>query len=208
MFGTVARPGIMLTSNNEIVKFIYPRKKFSKATIFPQAANFEKNAEALLGKGIIGPIVSNTAYCQAANTYYVVYAKLAGDEIRDLCDQGELEHLAELAHYLAELHDKGIYFRALHLGNVLKLDDGNLALIDIADLKTKSRSLSAFARGRNIAHMLNVLEDKAYFQQFGVNRFLEVYFQRANLTDAKKRLVVWRMKRRLHADMRGALGML
>ncbi|MDG1205015.1 MAG: hypothetical protein P8N51_06550 [Pseudomonadales bacterium] len=208
LFGTVQRPGIMLTSKNEIVKFIYPRKKFSKAIFFSQAANFEKNAKALLEKGITGPIVSKTAHCQAANTYYVVYEKLAGEEVRDLCDQSQLQHLTELAHYLAELHDKGIYFRALHLGNVLKLEDGNFALIDIADLKTKSRSLSAFARGRNIAHMFNVSEDKVYFQQFGVNRFLEAYFQRAKLTDTKKGLLVWRMKRRLRADMRGGLGTL
>ncbi|MEJ6518115.1 MAG: hypothetical protein ACKVKL_06200 [Pseudomonadales bacterium] len=206
LFGTQAQPGIMQTPNNEIVKFIYPRKTFSKTTLFPQAANFEKNAQVLKDKGIIGPVVSTTVYCRAANTYYIVYEKLAGEEIRHLCDQGQLQHLTDLARYLADLHSKGIYFRALHLGNVLRLDNGELALIDIADLKSKSRSLSCLARGRNIAHMLNVLEDKVHFQQFGLGQFLDDYFQQANLSDAERRLLVWRMRLRLHADMRDGLG--
>jgi hypothetical protein len=54
--------------------------------------------------------------------------------------------------------------------------------------------------------MLNVLEDKVHFQQFGLGQFLDDYFQQANLSDAERRLLVWRMRLRLHADMRDGLG--
>ncbi len=205
LFGSVKRPGIMLTPENDIVKFIYPRKKVSSTTITSQAERFERNSARLVEKGIAGPVVTDTCYIPEVPAYYVVYGKLDGEEIRDLCGEGELDHLSRLAEFIAVLHDRGVYFRALHLGNVLNLEDGQLGLIDIADLKTSMGSLSAFARGRNIAHMLNVEEDKIHFQQFGVAKFLAAYLDHADLTRWQRFWLLWRMKRRLNAEMRPAL---
>ena len=76
--------------------FILVRRSL-RQLFFRKAANFEKNAQVLKDKGITGPVVSTTVYCRAANTYYIVYEKLAGEEIRHLCDQGQLQHLTDLA---------------------------------------------------------------------------------------------------------------
>jgi len=38
-----------------------------------------------------------------------------------------------------DLHEKGIYFRSMHLANVILTPDGTLGLIDISDMKTFHR---------------------------------------------------------------------
>ena len=63
---------------------------------------------------------------------------------------------------IARLHERGVYFRSLHLGNVVQTPQGELGLIDIADMKTQRRALGRTQRKRNFAHMLRYAEDRQW----------------------------------------------
>jgi hypothetical protein len=64
--------------------------------------------------------------------------------------------------FMAQLHEKGVYFRSLHLGNVLVLEDGEFGLIDLADMRIYPSSLSPSLRQRNLRHMQRYTVDKRW----------------------------------------------
>ncbi|WP_336145611.1 lipopolysaccharide kinase InaA family protein, partial [Klebsiella pneumoniae] len=55
--------------------------------------------------------------------------------------------------FMAQLHERGVYFRSLHLGNVLLLEDGEFGLIDVADMRIFPSALRNTLRQRNLKHM-------------------------------------------------------
>jgi hypothetical protein len=63
---------------------------------------------------------------------------------------------------MAQLHERGVYFRSLHQGNVLLMDDGEFGLIDIADLRIFPSPLRNALRQRNLRHMQRYPQDRAW----------------------------------------------
>ncbi|MCI3948052.1 toluene tolerance protein [Pseudomonas syringae] len=61
-----------------------------------------------------------------------------------------------------DLREKGIYFRAAHLGNVILTPDVTLGPIDISDVKTFHRPLRKRLRLRNFKHMLRYEQDRQW----------------------------------------------
>ncbi len=70
-----------------------------------------------------------------------------------------MEQFGEL---LAKLHASGIYFRSVHLGNVLVQPDGQLGLIDLADMRISHFALSLHKRQRNLKHMRRYADDQKW----------------------------------------------
>ncbi|MFX6035930.1 toluene tolerance protein, partial [Acinetobacter baumannii] len=66
----------------------------------------------------------------------------------------------QLGELIAALHAKGVYFRSLHLGNVVRTPEGRMGLIDIADLRVQRSALSAAQRIRNFKHLLRYEQDR------------------------------------------------
>lgn len=89
-----------------------------------------------------------------------------------------------LAHHLgiliAELHNKGVYFRSLHLGNVVQDENGQLGLIDISDMVCSSAPLGRLKRSRNFQHLFRYERDVDNLRPYG-DGFIEGYV--ANLPD-------------------------
>lgn len=193
LFGTLSRPALMLTPEGEIVKSIYQRKLISRSTLLPQAKRFANNSDKLRRIGILAPEVSKTMFCSEVPVHMVVYPRIPGEDLRTICMQGDLDILVEFAEYLAHLHAMGVYFRAIHLGNILKVDGHGMGLVDIADLKIKRGPLPVFTRARNIAHLFGIDDDQSFFLEFGVSRFLDVYSRFAALSGLQRRLLQWRM---------------
>ena len=52
-----------------------------------------------------------------------------------------------------------MYFRSLHLGNVVITPDGSLGLIDIADMQVLGSSISNQKRKRNFLHLFRYSKD-------------------------------------------------
>jgi hypothetical protein len=96
--------------------------------------------------------------------------------------------------FIADLHEKGIYFRSLHFGNILMTPNGNMALIDISDLKVYPWSLTLNQRIRNWKHLLKYTFEKGVISEYGSEKFYDEYSQFAKLSEQgqvylKKKLI-------------------
>ncbi len=200
LLGTLERPALMLTQEQQVVKFFYRRKFISTSLLIPQAKRFRSNSIKLKQLGITAPDVSELIYCPDIPVHMAVYEYLKGDDFRVLCSRNDYQCIDRLPSYIALLHERGVYFRAIHLGNVLQLDEDELALVDITDLSVR-RKLTIFQRARNIAHLFNSVEDKLLFANYGIRRFLDAYYGSVNLTNGDIRWLEWRLKMSLSADL-------
>src|SRR5690606_7954122 len=65
----------------------------------------------------------------------------------------------QLGEFIARLHQQGVMFRSLHLGNILLDDDGQLGLIDIADMRCWPWPLNRWQRARNFVHFFRYVDN-------------------------------------------------
>ncbi|MBQ0798945.1 MAG: hypothetical protein KBT63_06635 [Porticoccaceae bacterium] len=141
---------------------MFRRKRiFSSALFFPYANRFVDNAKKL-NKLDIPTITPLNIYCLPhIQRTAVHYLPVEGDTLRALTkEMGDpAPLLKKFAKFIAELHRKGVYFRSIHLGNVVLTENNKFALIDIADLKCYGNPLSRTLKKRNIKHLLRPPED-------------------------------------------------
>ena len=78
----------------------------------------------------------------------------SGEDTASLRDQ--------LGRFVARLHEAGIYFRSLHLGNIVLTPAGELGLIDIADLRASGNPIPRHRRLRNLKHLMRDEQDRAW----------------------------------------------
>ncbi|MDR2786960.1 MAG: hypothetical protein LBD06_01125 [Candidatus Accumulibacter sp.] len=95
----------------------------------------------------------------------VRYWPLEGVTLRALLQRGldaESERRTKrlFTDFVIHLHSLGIYFRSLHLGNVVLTPAGELGLIDFSDLRVYRPPLSIFMRRRNIRRMLEMAGER------------------------------------------------
>ncbi len=111
------------------------------------------------------------------HTYVVEYAPLAGETLKHLLEHQMLERslIVKLGGFIAELHAKGIYFRSLHLGNIVLTPQGQLGLIDIADMDIYPWSLWFTTRLRSFRHLTRYAKLNAAFGQENWHLLLESY---------------------------------
>lgn len=128
----------------------------------PEAQRFVCNAERLQALGIATPQMIECAWLerdQGVNA--CLYAPLEGTPLDCLFKQQRERFdalLPAFAAYIRQLHERGIYFRSLHLGNVLLLPEGGFGLIDFLDLRFKRGPLRRALVRRNFAHLQNYLQ--------------------------------------------------
>lgn len=149
---------VLRLRDGSILKMFRRKRIFSSAALYPYAQRFADNAQALQKLGILSPHVIDVMRIVALERDAVHYQPLLGVTLRELARQGlsasEKQRLREkLTHFVAHLHDCGIYFRSLHLGNVVCTPDDELGLIDIADLKCHRRPLGKYLRTRNVRRL-------------------------------------------------------
>lgn len=82
--------------------------------------------------------------------------------------------------FMAQLHEQGVYFRSLHLGNVLVLEDGEFGLIDVADMRIYPSSLSLSLRQRNLRHMQRYTVDRRWLFEDHFQALLQGYAMTAS----------------------------
>jgi tRNA A-37 threonylcarbamoyl transferase component Bud32 len=182
---------VLLRPDDRIIKLFRIKRLLSLATVYPYSLRFRRNAQRLQQRGIRTVTVEQVFYCHAIRRHGVVYPLLAGDTLADLlqAQSDGPDLLEQLAGYIALLHDKGIYFRSLHLGNVLLLPDGELGLIDVADMRFFRRALTVGERRRNFRHLFRRKEHRDLFKRYGEQRFLDRYVEAAGLSEKRTELV-------------------
>lgn len=171
---------VLRLADGRMLKLFRRKRLLSSALFFPYAQRFANNTKALQQRDILCPNVIAVYRIPSIQRDGVYYAPLAGETVRQL--QGtpeETETLrSQLGAFIAQLHEKGVYFRSLHFGNVVQTPQNQLGLIDIADLHCQRRALSDSKRLRNFAHLLRYKQDRQWLLGGDAgSTFLEGYRQ-------------------------------
>ena len=156
---------VLRLADGTILKLFRRRRLISSAALFPYASRFVNNAVALARLDIPVPEVVEVLRIPSIGRDAVHYRPLVGHTLRELLRSGlapEREQMlkAAFSRFVIGLHDKGVYFRSLHLGNVVCTPDGRLGLIDFADLRIHPWSLGKYLRARNVRRMQAMEEER------------------------------------------------
>jgi len=179
-------PKLFRRPDGRMVKLFRRRKFISSSLIWPVALRFCRAARRLDALGIPSVAVEVAYRVPTAMRHVVVYREIPGVSLREaLCVKGRVDALVErLAKLLAALHAKGVYFRALHFGNVLVCEDGLLALVDVSECRFRRAPLHPELRARNFKPLFSYNEDSAVLREFGLERFLRLYLDLGALNDS------------------------
>jgi hypothetical protein len=171
-------PKVVRLSNGQFLKVFRSRRLPLLARLRPEAIRFDYRAKRLQTLGINTPIIRETFWVDRSKLISAcLYEPLAGEPLdrifRDNREKFDLL-LPQLAAYIHQLHKSGIYFRSLHLGNVLHTHTDAFGLIDFLDIRFKGRPLGRTLIRRNFQHLRNYLQRRKV-QNFPWNELLEAY---------------------------------
>jgi len=159
-------PKVLRLSDGSFLKMFRRKRLISSEALRPYAERFAENATILHATGIPVPEVLALYRIETPRRTAVRYIGLPGVTLRQSLQEaktGERDRLVEqFGRLLAHLHEAGIYFRSLHLGNVLVLPDRRLGLIDFADMHRGRAPMPTFKRRRNLKHMQRYEQDRAW----------------------------------------------
>lgn len=166
-------PKVLSLPDGTMAKLFRRREGLTSDKLRPYSLRFMRNAIKLKQAGIATLTPLERYRVVGRSLDVVVYQPLPGISLKDLCrdlpEQVDAKLVAEFGQYIARLHRKGILFRSLHLGNVLKMSDGQFGLIDIADLKIQYIKLSSAQRLRNFRHLVRMREYKTPIKSHAKN---------------------------------------
>lgn len=168
---------VLRLRDGSMLKLFRRKRLISSAAWYPYARRFADNCKVLAERSIPCPRVREVFRIAEIARDAVHYDPLPGKTLRQLLDapQSGDELRRQLGTFIARLHEKGIYFRSAHLGNVVLTPEGQLGLIDIADMRTYRRPLRKAQRLRNFKHMLRYKEDRGWLLGDGNRAFLDAY---------------------------------
>ena len=149
---------VLRLADGTFLKLFRRKSWLSKTAFYPPAKRFADNADALQKLGIPCPEVIQLYRLSEPYRSVVHYHPLEGVTLRQLLSNDEhidqLKLFARLAEFITHLHDSGVYFRSLHMGNIIQTPDNRFGLIDISDMRCLGRPLSRQMRKRNYRHLL------------------------------------------------------
>lgn len=148
---------VLRLADGTFLKLFRRKRWLSKNTFYPPAKRFAANAAKLEQLAIPCPRILQLYRLSEPYRSVVHYDPLPGSTIRDLLTaQPDLDQLAlfsRLVEFITHLHEIGVYFRSLHLGNIVLTPDDEFGLIDISDLRCLGKPLSHWMRNRNYQHL-------------------------------------------------------
>ena len=155
---------VLRLAEGTILKLFRRKRWLSSAMIYPYAKRFVVNAKALIKRGVPVPHILRIARIPSIGRDAVHYLPLAGTTLRELAQAGldparEAALKAAFTRFVIDLHDSGVYFRSLHIGNVVCTPEGKLGLIDFSDLRIHPWPLSRYSRARNMRRMAGIKEE-------------------------------------------------
>ncbi len=160
---------------NEIIKIFNVRGYISSGFYNTYASRIIKNSIKLKEHEISSIEITNELAFQYNNRLSgVSYKYIPGKTYRDLGNKITKEMITDLAKYISIIHKKGIYFRAMHLGNIL-LHNKKLFLIDIAKIHFYPWSLFIFTRARAFRRMIKYQDDIKHFGLINYKNLISEY---------------------------------
>lgn len=177
-------------ADGSFLKLFRRKRLFSSALWSPPSVRFARNAERLIELGIPAPVTIELIVVPELGLNGLQYEPVAGNTLRNYWRELNQDQLAEqlfkFGVFLGCVHKSGVYFRSLHLGNVLSMPDGQYALIDVSDMKIFSRPLSAWQRARNVQHLMRYQEDATWLANEHLVTLLRGYAQATGESAAKQ----------------------
>lgn len=164
-------------ADGNMLKFFRVKRWYSSARFFSYARSFCRNAERLSALNIPTVKVKQLFHCENSLRTAVLYEPLAGTTFMQLLKNACLTeaHVSALGKFIAHLHDLGIYFRGLHLGNIVLTPEGQLGLIDISEMTISPFGLSQHRRLRNFERFWRNREDQRTFGERKIEVFSQSY---------------------------------
>ncbi len=157
-------PKVLHLEDGSILKIFRSRKPALLTRLNPEAQRFKRNALRLAALGIATPQIRECSWLnRPAGVSACLYRPLEGISLDQLFanDRSRFNDLLpELATFIRTLHRRGIYFRSLHLGNILQTPGKQFGLIDFLDIRFKRAPLRKSLIKRNFAHLHNYLRRK------------------------------------------------
>ena len=171
---------VLRMKNGNYLKLFMRKRFFSSSLIYPYWLRFVQNISALQKANIrtIPEVVEIFKVPHLRKTG-VVCATLPGETIKQMkenCSINE-ELMSQLGAFIAMLHRKGVYFSALHLGNILMITEYEFGLIDICDLRIVHFHIPLFALKTNMRYLLKSRQGilKTISEKSLINAFTESY---------------------------------
>lgn len=162
-------PKVYKLADGNFLKLFRRKRLISSALFVPYSDRFWRNAVRLKELGIPTLTPLELYGLESSSLSAVLYSPLQGRTLKDIyLDAPDAfdNHLQGLIDFIRRLHHRGIYFRSLHLGNIVATPEGTLGLIDIADLSIQRRPLSKAKARRNLAHFSRLLDNLGLAEQF------------------------------------------
>jgi tRNA A-37 threonylcarbamoyl transferase component Bud32 len=170
---------VLRLQDGSILKLFRVKSWWSSALLHNYAKRFYANAGKLTEKNILTVPVLRYLNIPAIKRTGVLYQPLTGANIRDIATRHNHllndELITRIGGLMAELHNKGVYFRSLHLGNIILTGENALGIIDIADIKIHNNPLSTGLRLRNLRHLTRYADDLALLQCGQNDLFVAAY---------------------------------
>jgi tRNA A-37 threonylcarbamoyl transferase component Bud32 len=185
---------VLRLQDGSFLKLFRRKRLISSAAIWPYAKRFADNAAMLNSLNLPCPQVMQVYRIKELQRDIVHYQPLPGRTLRQL-ESGELtsDIFSALGSFIATLHRQGIYFRSLHLGNIVLTPEGRMGLIDLADLQKNDHALSKIKRLRNFKHLLRDKRDRKVLSHIKAAACFDSYCR-----DSTLKLDVHTLKKRLH----------
>jgi hypothetical protein len=160
---------------NAIIKIFNVRGLISSGFFNTYASRIIKNSLKLKKYDIPSIEITNELVFQYNRRLSgVSYKYIPGTTYRDLSHKITMDMITDLANYISNIHKKGIYFRAMHLGNIL-LHNKKLFLIDIAKIHFYPWPLFVFTRARAFRRMIKYQDDIKNFGLINYKNLISEY---------------------------------
>jgi hypothetical protein len=174
---------VVRLQSGDMLKIFRVRHKISGARIYSHARRFMRNAERLRKLGVSTVACKHLYHFANSTDTAVLYTPLAGYTVKKLVDGHLLnqEMATALGAFIANLHQLGIHFRSLHMGNILVMPDGQYGLIDISDMSIYPWPLFCNTRMRNFRHLCRYPDDIARLGKLCWESLLQGYFASSQL---------------------------
>lgn len=154
-------PKVYLLQDGNILKLFRRKRIFSSALFRPYSKRFIDNAVELQKLGVPTFQVLQFYRLQAPGMTAVLYQPLPGETLRQIASKDGFnwqQSLPALVGLIRSLHASGIYFRSLHLGNIVVTPDNRMGLIDVADMRFLRRPLPKYLIRRNLQHFARYID--------------------------------------------------
>lgn len=179
---------VLRLANGNILKVFRIKSLFSIARFYSYARQFLSNAIKLKKLDIPTITVVRLLHLIGTNKSAVEYLPLEGLTLRQLAQNQQFDDviLEKLGKFIAILHAKGVYFRSLHMGNIIFTPTREFGLIDIADMHVERKSLGYYKSLRNFQHFFRVKNDIKTIDKNDWRVFVDAYIKQSTLSSWTK----------------------